>query len=90
MKECLPRPLELEMLLHFYVSAAPYPRSSPEHDKGRAWLIGHGLIQETDQFRVGPNNTVATVCTERGKAHIQSLLCVPLPEQKWETDWNSI
>lgn len=71
-------PLHLRILLHCYVSPpdVPYSHGGCSNDYQRE-LIQEGLLLFEHMGDAIP------VVTPRGKAHIQQLLSLPLPQQAW-------
>ncbi|GEM70918.1 MULTISPECIES: hypothetical protein [Sphingomonas] len=67
-------PLNLEMLLHAYYSAAPYPGCSKPISEGRAMLFRHGLIDCEDAM---------CRATEKGRFFVGHLLAVPFPVETY-------
>ena len=71
-------PLHLRILLHCYVSPPDVPYS---HGIVIAEYQSHLIEMDLLQYK-HPDHIIPTV-TPRGKAHIQQLLSLPLPQQAW-------
>lgn len=69
-------PLLIEVALHFYYSAAPWPQPSPPYDDCVETLIEAGLLTRDDSGLVQRNGAAITVYAE-------ALMNVPFPEQQW-------
>jgi hypothetical protein len=68
-------PYELEILLHYYVSPAPFARiTAPAFLGAVGGLIGDDLLQlDEGGYHV----------TDKGLAFVRMVLATPLPEQEW-------
>ena len=75
-------PFEIEILLHYHVSTAPH---RVEHDivpiwpVTREWFFAEGLLEQFASMNGGSYRT-----TERGKAWIDYVCNLPLPEKSWK------
>jgi len=71
-------PLHLRILLHCYIS----PPDAPFNHAGCSNEYQHDLI-EMGLLLFDRIEDASPTATERGKAHIQQLLSLPLPQQAW-------
>jgi len=74
-------PLEIQILLHYYVSRADHPNLGYPalHDVVENFL-SKGLLVERQQ---GDSGDGAYEITDGGRLYVQTLMDVPLPVQKW-------
>jgi len=68
-------PLHLSLLIQAYSHPALWPNRNVTVEAYEAHLVTFGLIKESDGGYYD--------CTERGKAHVEQLLSIPLPFQAW-------
>jgi hypothetical protein len=78
---------EIGVLLHYYAHADDHPdveRRPPIWERTLAQFINNdvGLLTSV----VGERNTRYAI-TPRGRAYVDSLQLVPLPESRWVTTW---
>lgn len=71
-------PFEIELLIHYYCSASPFPRNdAPIMEDTIKWFLENDLIEfygkEKDCYRT----------TDKGEAHIIQLCSLDLPERAW-------
>lgn len=66
------RPIELDILLHFYCIAEPYHRPSDAYHEVVEQFLEQGLIKSDN----GPSGFV---CTEKGNVFVKMILNTPLP-----------
>lgn len=76
-------PLQIQMMLHFHYSRAPFPFPSHAASEALHWFRAEGLVQEpvdVDCVRLSP----------RGEAYVQFLTTMPLPTETWHIPgpWN--
>jgi len=75
-------PLELEVLIHCYVTPELHPRiHAPAVKEAHEFFEEIGLIEQQKDFYS---------TTDRGKAYISMLCSLPLPEQKWVNQFGEI
>jgi len=76
-------PLQIEILLHYHCFPSEHEivhRNPPIWPETRMWFLAEGLLAE----RSPPSPYGATYeCTERGRAWIEHVCNLPLPEQQW-------
>jgi len=71
-------PNEIEILIHCHVSSLPHPRADvPAVKEALDALVENDLIVQHS----GTDGVYST--TDRGKAHMQVLCSMPLPEKIW-------
>lgn len=71
-------PLHIKLLLHYHCNCDPWPQSdAPAVSDYTQALVYFELVQPDSESGSG------YITTERGKAHIKSLLTTPLPRQAW-------
>lgn len=73
-------PIHLRILLHYYTTPGDFPEQSPAVAEARERLTEDGLLEKT-----GPDEDTWRQITEKGKAHVEALCRLPLPEQQWVT-----
>jgi len=78
-------PYEIELLIHYYVSPAPHPRSEVSTIAGATQsFLTNGLIKLDETTESG------YTITERGAAHIRLLCSTPWPVQQWADEYGKI
>lgn len=73
-------PLQISILLHHYVSPAPWPTPSPAYNESVKMLMDHDLLMVSHMRHI---SEVAYTTTKRGVAHINQLLNLQPPKQAW-------
>lgn len=69
-------PLHLKLLLHAYTSPDKYEPATNTSSRSQDDLKVWGLIYS-------PSDKEPPTCTEKGIVHIQQILNLPFPIQKW-------
>ncbi len=78
-------PLHIRMLLHYHSIGEPYAKHDPNHaDSPAVWeyrgdLLRDGLIEANACSGSGWG------ATPKGRAHVEALCSLPLPECRWVT-----
>jgi len=77
-------PYQLEVLLHYYACAGEFPRhAAPAFDGVIAEFIDDGILTTTEHVRKLTHGGPAHYkITDRGKAWLEAMLRVPLPEHR--------
>lgn len=68
-------PLHLNLLIHSYCRPTIFPTRNTCVEQYEKHLVTFGLIKWKDGGYYG--------CTERGVAHVEQLLSIPLPTEAW-------
>jgi len=68
-------PLQIELLIHYHVSRARFPRETDTIDQQRNDLIQEGLLWEA---------TSEHFLTKAGIAFLKHILNTPVPTARWE------
>jgi hypothetical protein len=71
-------PLHLKLLLHTYTTPESWPHNASAVLDYQTELAEAGLIQRHED-----TDASYWECTEKGKAHVQQLLTLPLPIPAW-------
>lgn len=78
------RPIDIEVLLHYYTRADDFRQGDFTAPAVRELIDSfrekYGLLEHTPE---GVGGRSAYRLTERGKFYIEALLAVPLPVSKW-------
>ncbi len=72
-------PLHLKLLLHAFSHCEPWPHNGGCALEYEQHLVDAGLIQRA----VNRGNVVYHECTDKGVAHVEQLLSLPLPTRAW-------
>ena len=78
-------PSHIDILLWHYVTPLSYERGGTDYREGSSkTLVSLGLLDKISPKEIGYS---AYEITERGRAYIDALCVVPLPEQIWQIPW---
>ncbi len=69
-------PLHIKILLHYYSHYEPWPYNGGCALEYTHNLVDWGLLEVTDDVNV-------CKCTNKGNAHIEQIVNLPLPTQAW-------
>ena len=83
------RPIDIDVMLHHYVSAARYHTSSEEATTTEEELVEIGMLERVG---VAENPTEGTrtsgyKITTKGETYIKALLKVPVPVTSYVVNW---
>lgn len=74
-------PFELEVLIHFATSHAPFPRECPILEETCNNFINAGILSVDFNIRTADKSIWSI--TEKGRAWLTAMLNVPYPTQIW-------
>ncbi len=72
---------QLSILVHMYWSTEPYqPSGDHFFNMTIEYFKEHGLAEDNKDAAAG---RLKFKLTDRGRAHVETLMCIPLPTQEW-------
>lgn len=81
-KACEMTPLELQIVIHYYVRADDFPRGDfPAVREAIDWMTRAGLLRKRGDGDEAGESTY--LIDARGRAFVEALCQAPLPEQRW-------